>query len=175
MKTYTFEERRPKIPGPWMEEPDKAQWIDTVTGLDCLIVRNHMGGLCGYAGVMPGHPWHEKQYDEVELPEGVHGGLTYADYCMEGAEDGPGVCHIPEPGRPANVWWLGFDCGHINDVMPGMLAFERPEVQTLEQVQQYLKDELTGDRYFRKTYKSFPYVIRECASLALQIHKAGKA
>lgn len=31
--------------GQWTNEPDKVQWIDEATGLDCLIVR-HRG--CGH-------------------------------------------------------------------------------------------------------------------------------
>lgn len=167
MKTYTFDERRPKIPGPWMDEPDKAQWIDTVTGLDCLIVRNHMGGLCGYVGVQPGHPWHGKQYDELgEWPE-VHGGLTYSDFCMEGAEDGPGVCHIPEPGRPANVWWLGFDCGHFMDFMPGMEEFKGETLKSLEDVETLLVREARSP--YKPVYRTFEYVKGECAGLAGQV------
>ena len=33
--------------GPWQDEPDKIQWQDEETGLPCLIVRGHMGFLCG--------------------------------------------------------------------------------------------------------------------------------
>jgi hypothetical protein len=158
MKTYTFEDRTPKIPGPWSGEPDKAQWIDTVTGLDCLMVRNHMGALCGYVGVQPGHKWHGKDWDEVEPHPYVHGGLTYAAFCMEGAEDGPGVCHVPEPGRPANVWWLGFDCAHLGDLMP-----------------RYMEDDMRDiapSLCEGSVYRTFEYVRGECAKLALQIRDA---
>lgn len=50
--------------GPWQDEPDKVQWQDEETGYPCLIVRNpHMGFLCGYVGVPPGHPAHGLSYD----------------------------------------------------------------------------------------------------------------
>lgn len=42
--------------GPWHQEPDKVQWKDEATGLPCLVVRNHGGAWCGYAGVSEGHP-----------------------------------------------------------------------------------------------------------------------
>lgn len=172
MKTYTFEERRPKIPGPWMDEPDKAQWIDTVTGLDCLIVRNHMGGLCGYVGVQPGHKWHGKQYDELGEHPDVHGGLTFSEFCAEGegVEDGPYICHIPEPGRPENVWWLGFDCGHFNDLMPGMEQFKGEMLKTLDDVQKILDTEI--ESWHKPKYRTFDYVKGECARLAFQIQQA---
>jgi hypothetical protein len=152
VKTYTFPERRPKISGPWDNEPDKAQWIDEATGLDCLIVRNHFGGLCGYVGVQPGHEWHGVEYGVPDVD--VHGGLTFADLCQEGAEDGPGVCHIPEPGRPANVWWLGFDCGHYMDIQPAMIEEDFPY----------------GDMWgLKPAYRTFEYVQQECAGLAKQV------
>jgi hypothetical protein len=53
----------------------------------------------------------------------VHGGLTFADSCSdEVREDGGGICHIPYPGRPADVWWLGFDCAHCDDLSPAEAA-----------------------------------------------------
>jgi hypothetical protein len=118
MKTWTIPDRKPDTPGPWQDEPDKVQWIDEASGLDCLIVRNHVGALCGYVGVPPGHTWHGQDYDDV--PADVHGGLTYANRCQEDQEHG--ICHIPEPGRPDDVWWLGFDCAHFGDLAPGVDA-----------------------------------------------------
>lgn len=106
--------------GPWQDEPDKIQWVDEATGLDCLIHRGPMGNLCGYVGVPPRHPAHGMEYHEVDAD--VHGGLTYSDLCQEGDDESTGVCHVPLPGRPAKVWWLGFDCGHSFDVLPGMEA-----------------------------------------------------
>lgn len=120
--------------GPWDDEPDKVQWIDPVTDLDCLIHRNHMGGLCGYAAVPPEHPFHGKDYGACLLdPECgetlcdhtpdtiivVHGGLTFSGFCAEG-EDADTICHIPAEGRPDDVYWFGFDCGHYMDFTPGM-------------------------------------------------------
>lgn len=167
MKTYTFPERRVPVPGPWDDEPDKAQWIDEATDLDCLAVRSaHGGNWCGYVGVLPGHKWHGKGYDELgEYPD-VHGGLTYADFCMEGAEEGPGVCHVPAPGRPANVWWLGFDCAHAYDAMPTMEAREAELFKKLNDI-----PHLTGP--YARVYRTFEYVRGECASLAKQIKAAG--
>lgn len=155
MKTYTFPERRPTIPGPWDTEPDKAQWIDEATDLDCLIVRNWMGNLCGYAGVLPGHPWHGVPFGKVEPSPDVHGWLTYSDFCMEGAEDGPDVCHVPAPGRPAKVWWLGFDCGHFMDVIPRFIEQGYPEMS-----------DVLG---YTPKYRTFEYVQAEVTKLAAQV------
>lgn len=161
MRTWTFPDHRPTTSGPWDNEPDKAQWVDDATGLDCLIVRNRLGALCGYVGLPPGHPLHgtdyERAYDHAEID--VHGGLTFADRCQDGAEDGPGVCHVPELGRPHDVWWLGFDCAHACDLVPGML--ELPG----------LPERLQAPGY-RDVYRTFDYVRSEVANLAAQLAKA---
>ena len=60
----------------------------------------------------------------------VHGGLTYANKC-QGV-----ICHVPKPGRPADVWWFGFDCSHAGDISPSHLSqwppFEGDVYQTVE-------------------------------------------
>jgi hypothetical protein len=103
-------------PGPWDDEPDRVQF-KTTAGLVGLVVRSALtGALCGYVGVPPGHPLHGKKYGEIEGVS-VHGGLTYSERC----DDGP-ICHVAEPGEPAAVWWIGFDCGHAFDLMPALMA-----------------------------------------------------
>lgn len=137
----------PAAAGPWADEPDKAQWVDEATGLDCLIVRNHYGALCGYVGLPPEHPWHGLDYSDLWIEIGwdaPHGGLTFAGACAENTPEGEGICHIPEPGRPDNVWWLGFDCAHVGDLIPSGIMLVHP-----------------GDRY-----RDFEYVKGECTTLA---------
>jgi len=147
-KTWTTIDKTSWGPGPWQDEPDKEQWADAATGLACLVKRNHFGALCGYVGVPEGHPWHGKGYDDV--PADVHGGLTYADLCQEGPE-GQTICHVPAPGEPEPLWWLGFDCHHAWDAAPGMDARYR---------------DFTHDPGV--TYKTVAYVKAECARLAEQ-------
>lgn len=67
--------------GAWQSEPDKVQWVDAATGLDCLIVRGPAGALCGYVGVPESHQLFEKGYDDADVS--VHGGLTFSDHCQE--------------------------------------------------------------------------------------------
>lgn len=155
-REWTFVDKTTWDQGPWKQEPDKVQWIDETTGLDCLIHRGPSGALCGYVGVPPGHRFHGVGYDDVHyydedegrsFPE-VHGGLTFSDSRSEVERaDGGGICHIPEPGRPADVWWLGFDCAHCDDLCPG------------------------HTRYFRESgsYRDLEYVKREVAALAKQL------
>lgn len=99
--------------GPWMQEPDRVQWR-TVAGLPGLVVRQPVAGaLCGYAGVPPGHPMHGLDCSADDFPRFGHG-IDYSAPCQV---DGP-VCHVPEPGEPDDVWWLGFHCAHGWDYAP---------------------------------------------------------
>jgi hypothetical protein len=133
--------------GPWDDEPDKEQYEDLTTGLPCLVKRNHMGVLCGYVGVAEGHPWYLKHYSDVMAS--VHGGLTYSAFCTSDIIESEGICHVPGPGEPDKVWWLGFDCAHYMDIKPNMIKYP-------------------GYADGTATYKSVSFVKKECASLARQ-------
>ena len=144
-------------------EPDRAQWVDQDTGLDMMIIRHLSGGhWCGYVGVPSGHPAHGVEYRSGLLNEiEVHGGLTFSEACHpneEGADPPVGVCHIPGPGRPDPVWWLGFDCAHCNDLSPGFHA----------------KMKLMGFLGEGDTYRDLAYVVVECQHLARQLDAMGK-
>jgi len=164
VRTWTFPDRHPTVAGPWENEPDKAQWIDADTDLDCLAVRNHMGAWCGYVGVPPGHPWHGRGYsDDVFNGVEVHGGLTFSEFCREDVdpETTAAVCHVPEPGRPDHVWWLGFDCAHYLDYLPRMRDIPGVDNSYDKMVQRL------GARY-----KTLQYVQIEVHNLAVQIRAA---
>lgn len=139
---------QPLQEGPWNDEPDKIQWINGESDLDCLMVRNHNGAWCGYVGVPPGHPLYEKSaFDSPADRLSVHGGLTFASKCDEDAPEGHGICHVPLPGREPDVWWLGFDCGHAWDLQPAMPG-------------------LLG---LGTTYRDVSYVMEQVTILALQL------
>ncbi len=151
--------------GPWQQEPDKKQWVDKATGLDCLIVRqpNH-GALCGYVGVPESHPLFGKHHDDEEvrakLEQGVHGGLTFADLCRPAEDPSKGICHVAEEGRPEKVWWLGFDCAHAFDLQPGRLdAMRKAGVTELA----------CFEPFPGEIYRSLEYVEKEVTELAEQI------
>jgi hypothetical protein len=95
---YTTRDKSTWGAGEWQNEPDKVQWVDEATGLDCLIVRGPSGALCGYVGVGESHPYFGIEYsgctrtprcEEVwcgHAPESaieVHGGLTFSDSCND--------------------------------------------------------------------------------------------
>lgn len=145
-------------PGPWLDEPDKVQFVDEATGLDCLLHRNPTGAWCGYVGVAEGHPFFGRGYSECALPEPcasagdwcehtayarteVHGGLTYSGFCQDTDDESKGICHVPEPGRPHRVWWLGFDCAHAWDLIPGYQFRPGPDVY---RDRTYVENEVRG-------------------------------
>lgn len=134
--------------GPWDTEPDKLQWPDAKTGLPCLAVRGPFGNWCGYVGVPPGHRLHGSIRPEDVHP---HGGVTFTAPC---SPDHAGVCHVPDPGEPDDVWWIGFDA---QDYAPGMVAGMR---SVMPQLPAFL---CSG------TYRNLKYVRRKCAALAQEL------
>lgn len=132
-------------------------WVDEITGLDCMIHRAPLGNLCGYVAVPPGHPCHSLDIHETHrvVDVCVHGGLTYAAACQDTGDDSHGICHTPEPGRPRDVWWLGFDCAHHGDATPGL-------DHTLASLGY-------GDLGSRGEYRTFDYVLRQTVQLAHQL------
>lgn len=160
-------------PGPWNAEPDSSEWV-TAAGLKAYALRHTtLGCWCGYVEVPPGHPLFGVGYSEESAalsdslarrkaqPIGenpsfavlvacaigggviasptfvfmVHGGITFA---------GAGYW----PGADKDSWWYGFDCGHCDDIQPGMLK--------------YYSDS-------KGTYRDLAYVFAECESLAEQL------
>jgi len=148
--------RVPLPPGVWDNEPDKIQWVDDKTDLDCLMLRSRFGNWCGYVGVARRHPFHGIDYQMINVD--VHGGLTFAGLCTPG-EPIDGICHIAEPGRETEPWWLGFDCGHYMDYQPGMAA-------TMAEV---LKEPTYRDLYETGHYRTVEYVRNEVTELARQL------
>ena len=127
-----------------------------------------MGNLCGYVGVPRTHPAHGKPYsitsyrEELHDPAkpqlcaainsiSAHGGLTYANACQSGGDESEGICHVPAPGEPDDVWWFGFDCAHCFDLMPGLQAL------------------CLGLPMIPGSYRTVDYVAAECADLARQL------
>ena len=136
--------------GPWHDEPDHLNF--EVDGRACIIHRGPLGALCGYVSVPPGHPWHG-----VHEPADarVHGGVTYSANCQ-----GP-ICHIAKPGDPDDVWWIGFDCAHLGDVVPGMLAVNGRAPR--------------GFGELGESYKTLAYVREEVEQLAAQAQAQASA
>jgi hypothetical protein len=81
-------------------------------GLEWTVTNNGTGHRCGYVRVPIGHPWHGKDDDEIDAE--VHGGLTFAEAAVG--------C---DKGGPDDAWWIGFDCGHVEDA-PDPTLTQRP-------------------------------------------------
>jgi hypothetical protein len=114
--------------GPWMNEPDELEWTDNATGLSCRIRRGPLGNLWGYVGVDRGHPAYGTDRDDPDLS--VHGGVTFSGEI-----------------RPGEKWWIGFDCAHLGDFVPGGLFHME----------------------LHERYREIEYVKAQCASLASQL------
>jgi hypothetical protein len=150
-KEWIFHDKTAWGPGPWQDEPDKVQWEDPETKRPCLAVRNvhGSGGWCGYVAVLPGEP----SYGKNDLDLEVHGGLTFSSFCAEDNKE-HGICHIPGPGEPDKVWWLGFDCGHYGDLSPAMAARDK---------------ELGINPVAEEVYRDLEYLKEQCHELAKQL------
>jgi hypothetical protein len=172
VREYTTQDKSAWGYGAWQDEPDKVQWIDDATDMDCLIVRGPSGALCGYVGVLPSHPLHGKEYSMCTQPTpceevccdhtpmhalSAHGGITYSDFCAHSEDESRGICHIPVGDRPDTVYWFGFDCAHYGDVTP-----------------KYDNDEKYGRSLRDGSYKSVRYVAEEVRRLAEQLKSHGQ-
>lgn len=71
----------------------------------------------------------------MDLDVRIHGGLSYGKACQGD------ICHVPKPGEPDGVFWLGFDCGHYNDVVPNHLAEWAPPSTAIYRDQGYVTNE----------------------------------
>ena len=88
-----------------------------------------------------------------EYPD-VHGGLTFSGARHEADHPSRGICHVPNPGEPDHLWWLGFDCAHCDDASPLDYVYARDRGYPFSPVY--------------GTYKPLGYVKAECTKLAAQ-------
>lgn len=140
--------------GEWDHELiDRKQWLDLNTGYPCIIQRNPRGAWCGYVGVPETHPYFGKKYDDRVINIEVHGGLTFSDFC------GNVICYIPNENK---VWLLGFDCAHINDVVPVGVGFD-PFLEMLNNICALFEERLKPE------YRTQEYVTNETLKLAKQL------
>lgn len=173
--------------GPWVNEPDKRQWLDEPSGLPCLIVRGPHGGLCGYVGVSTDHPFHGLSYSATASIDKIVAGKLLNDRgvfdlyesdliagelrieaiisCHGGLTyaDGcqhseHGICHVVDPGEPDDTWWFGFDCAHAGDFSPAYEGLYSAASLGMP----------TGWGGVVE-YRNVDYVTAECQSLASQL------
>lgn len=118
-------------PNVWEYEQDYFE--GKYSGYEYIIKRTcHLGILCGYVRVKS-RKLQKYDYDSYDLD--AHGGITFG-----GDIDSK------------KGYWLGFDCGHLGDLVP-CLDLRYPEFNLVEE----------------GIYRDLRYVRRECKQLIKQI------
>jgi len=150
--------------GEWVEEPDEALFVHE--GIRCHVIRvvkpemngSKFGGhFCGYLEIPEGHPWHGQPSSQISCD--VHGGITWTDF------------------NESKEFWIGFDCGHSNDLIPSM-DYNRKTIPELIQIQKEFEERIKQFKntpcswLFESSYKNLNYVIEECKSVAVQAKAA---
>jgi hypothetical protein len=119
MKTKTWIDKSAWADGEWQQEPDRMEWV--YLGFPCLIVRQNQGWLCGYVGIPPTHLYYGKYINDDELYSlKVHGEITFSEPSHD-SDTPAAACHQLLP-KTDGYWWLGFDCSHVEDIVPTLLA-----------------------------------------------------
>lgn len=135
------------LDGPWKVEADFATWQDPETGALCMILRNSVGALCGYAAISKSHPLYGLDMLKAGDHVSVWGGVTWSNL----SPSPRGIKGDYQDGQP--LWWIGFDCSHCNDYMPAM-GRQFP---------------IAAGRV--KDYKTIDFVFDEVSKLAKQLHE----
>lgn len=119
----------------------------TEAGLRAVVVATPMGHRCGYVGVPNDSQLCGLGYDDVELADGVHGGLTYASrnnrYPVE-----------------SDLYWFGFDCAHIDD---------KKDFSIMDESHKEVYRTLMDLDFEGSTIKDTAFCVAECESLARQL------
>lgn len=89
--------------GSWKHEPDFVEFEHA--GLECVLHRGGGGVWCGYVAVPPGHSCYGMSHGEATVLVEVHEGLSSSG----------SLCH---PTSHGDVWWLGFACQGLDDLVP---------------------------------------------------------
>ena len=166
MQTETVIDKSKWGPGEWQSEPDRVDFVHS--GFACFARRHPGHGYwCGYVGVPREHPLYGKEWTETaaigELE--AHMGVNYSAVC-----DGGDICHTPAPGMPDDVWWLGFDCGHMFDLAPRMRALLAEALEAAKAVNAPWASALGLTEVDRmEVYRPLPYVRHEIERLAEQL------
>jgi hypothetical protein len=139
--------------GEWIEEPDYNEFNHK--GIDCKIVRNDVGALCGYILIPSNHSWHSKDYADIHCD--VHGGLTFSKLFDDGE------------------FWIGFDCAHSTDIAPAcekMTKIWREKMKERFPVLHASEHTFPFGHMFNPSYKNINFVTEECKKLADQAIEA---
>jgi hypothetical protein len=98
---------------PWDREPWRQEFI--YKGFHCMILKHlSLKHLCGYVAV-PIKTYNMLSKEKMFFVH-VHGGIT----CSEIGND----TTFPKSFDGSDMWWLGFDCAHIGDLVPSLYEIE---------------------------------------------------
>ena len=126
----------------------KKVWKTPQNHLACVTKNHSVPYLCGYVGVNYESPLFGLPYvNYLQKVIRVHGGLTYSssESSRYASPDNKSVYPILEVN---NLWWFGFDCGHL---------YDSPSVQTLDYCINecnFLSKQLTQLSYYLNSYES---------------------
>lgn len=135
--------------GEWIDEPDLVEF--EYKGINCLIVRNEQGALCGYCQIPEGHKYFGKECEDI--PYCAYYGLTFSGDREIFGKKG---------------YWIGFDCAHSNDITPSVERF-LSLYKNPYPLPDHIAEFLQCSPVFKKTYKNIAFVTKECEKLAEQI------
>lgn len=94
----------------------EKDWL-TKSGFRAAVIKQETGHRCGYVMIPDGH-----RYD-AEADFDVHGGITYRELSKS---------YPVENETP--LLWIGFDCAHFGDNIPGIYTYPDGIDWTLEKV-----------------------------------------
>lgn len=117
---------------PWNETPNDEKFV--YEDYRCEVWQHpNLGYFCGYVMIPKDNKLFKVDYTDDKFPNlSIHGGITFSD--------------CDEDGN----WWIGFDCGHFSDLVPGLL------------------DNVSSEN---ASYKGLAYVKRQLMGLIDQVMK----
>jgi len=138
-----------------LTEPSHGRFW-TRSGLRGVILRHpSMLHLCGYVRVPKNHRFYGKK-NSWNVNYEVHGGVTFLGRFPMVSKGLPSTLQLMK-----HHWWIGFDCGHLGDLQPGMAAL-------LSQAGAALPGFMDANN---SIYREWGYVREQCELLAAQIGK----
>lgn len=145
---------------PFILSPGKRVAIEgggTYKSYEYLITFADMGHRCGYVAISPNLPDYK---DESDYPDyDVHGGITFFD-----------KAHLAESilGHSCEDKWLGFDCGHYND-LPDIECMKSYFNPISEYSLEYAISRHTNLLHANSEVRSKEYVEEQCKLLIEQL------
>lgn len=143
---------------PWNNEENRYSFY--YKGYLCLILRNHLGSLCGYVGVTSTNVFYQA---EPPMDLIVYGNISYAGYGDTETIGAPWFQRPITDAEGRTLWWVGFTCSSSDDFCP---AFAESVKDAVEKETPYIPASMGG---IAGEYKDLSFVIEELVVLVDQI------